>query len=522
MVRKTTFLLGAVLAPLFLAACVAPVVALADTYLDGTLSERDACLDVGMYSVWRSTTGRELNGYDSSQSMYSDTNLAMIHEWNQDFRRFNIENGNAINTTWPVSEVHDIVYLPATVSGSYQYDDLRSSLGQTYDDFRYRYPDASANGYQINYGGISNPLKALMSGFALSNSSKEYGDISDQFQFNIAIGIVPQHEFIYNGQTWYIGRNEEVFTAINSVVNGSSCLQYTPKYTDSYLLGYMANTNENSMLSGLVYASNHVTNDNTWTELIFGGPLDYVIGSNGYVTPVRDYIDIVQPSINQTTISGITGYRINSTSKESFLAFGNTSTLNGMLFIPVAGSGGFAEGGGENNPTINVYNPGNYINVPGPNSTVNIYQVTNDPATNGPVTDTNTGLGWLGDLLNLLIDGIRGIGDFVSGLAGWLLDFITDFVIGDLDSIDLESLKLPDLTGVFPFSIPWDVANVLGLLDAEPLAPSFDFPVTNVDGTVETVEVDLADFDPVAGTVRTLEVVAFVVGLALATRRILG
>lgn len=31
----------------------------------------------------------------------------------------------------------------------------------------------------------------------------------------------------------------------------------------------------------------------------------------------------------------------------------------------------------------------------------------------------------------------------------------------------------PDITGVFPFSIPWDIANILSVFNAEPVRPDF-------------------------------------------------
>lgn len=518
MVNKTSLLRGALLVALLCAACLAPRVALADDFLNGTLSERDACIDVGMYSLWRSTTGRELNGYDYSQSMYSDTNLSMIHQWNQDFRQFNIDNGNAINTVWPVSEVHDIIYLPASVTGSYQYDDLRTSLGETYDDFRYRYPNASANGYQINYGEVSNPLKSLMSGFALSNSSKEYGTFepsdSDWYS-HIAFGVNPAFRFTYNGVSYQIGYNETNFNLLNNYLSDSPSGLYLGKH--SGLMFYAAFPSD-SYRTQLPMVLGWTLSDNDGPVV----PIPYSVSSSGSISS----------SVNAYSF---TGFVLSSSNSSSFLYRANTTNVyfstiqkliqrygNDLLLLPVSGGGGFAAGGGENNPTTEVYNPGTYINVPGPNSTVNIYQVTNEPASNGSVTDTESGLGWLGDLLNLLINAVRDLLSFLGGLFDSLLNFITDFVIGDLDSIDFDDLKMPDISGVFPFCIPHDVVNILQMFNSEPVAPSFDFPVTNVDGSVENISVDLNVFSPAAAVLRTGEVVVFVVGLALGTRKILG
>ena len=78
-----------------------------------------------------------------------------------------------------------------------------------------------------------------------------------------------------------------------------------------------------------------------------------------------------------------------------------------------------------------------------------------------------------------------------------------------------------DWKSVFPFCVPFDLIEFLGVLAADPVAPAFDwrFYVPNV--VDYTLHVDLSAFDSVAQICRTLELLAFCVGLILITRNII-
>lgn len=76
-----------------------------------------------------------------------------------------------------------------------------------------------------------------------------------------------------------------------------------------------------------------------------------------------------------------------------------------------------------------------------------------------------------------------------------------------------------DLTEYFPFCIPFDIFEFLSLLAADPEAPVFEWviPVPQMD--VEfPIKVDLSAWDGIAKLFRTLELLAFIVGLAMVTR----
>ena len=79
----------------------------------------------------------------------------------------------------------------------------------------------------------------------------------------------------------------------------------------------------------------------------------------------------------------------------------------------------------------------------------------------------------------------------------------------------------PDLRSVFPFCIPWDIYHIFLIFDTgeNRKAPHIDFIFP---GTDWHIDVDLAQFDPVAALLRLLELILFIVGLAVATRKLIG
>lgn len=86
---------------------------------------------------------------------------------------------------------------------------------------------------------------------------------------------------------------------------------------------------------------------------------------------------------------------------------------------------------------------------------------------------------------------------------------------------DMSSYKV-DLHTVFPFCIPFDFIALLRVLDAEPEAPRFDFPVViPALDYQETVTLDMAVFDDVAKIIRLCETVSFIIFLMFATSKVI-
>lgn len=80
-------------------------------------------------------------------------------------------------------------------------------------------------------------------------------------------------------------------------------------------------------------------------------------------------------------------------------------------------------------------------------------------------------------------------------------------------------ISLPKLIiSKFPFCIPFDVARLIGLLEADPKTPIFHVPLKV--GTIlnEEIVLDLSQWDNAVRIIRWGELIAFVAGLVLVTR----
>lgn len=111
------------------------------------------------------------------------------------------------------------------------------------------------------------------------------------------------------------------------------------------------------------------------------------------------------------------------------------------------------------------------------------------------------------------------------GIGDWLAQLFRNFLGGLLgiggDALDAVLDALDDLRDKFPFSIPWDLAAILALLVADPVAPNFDVPQYSITNEglqqVATYHIDLSVFDDVMVGVRTMETLVFAFCLAFKT-----
>ena len=84
---------------------------------------------------------------------------------------------------------------------------------------------------------------------------------------------------------------------------------------------------------------------------------------------------------------------------------------------------------------------------------------------------------------------------------------------------DTGSLSPPKLiASKFPFCIPFDVARLIGLLEAEPKAPVFHIPVVYANIVNEEIVIDFDKFADVLQIIRWGEIMLFVAGLVVITR----
>lgn len=101
-------------------------------------------------------------------------------------------------------------------------------------------------------------------------------------------------------------------------------------------------------------------------------------------------------------------------------------------------------------------------------------------------------------------------------------DAVKDSTKEDADSFAIGPMSdyTMQLKDFFPFCIPFDIYDMLNCLAAEPEAPSFDWKIP-VLGQDNIVHVDLVQFNTVASILRTMELLAFCVGLAFVTKHLI-
>lgn len=118
-------------------------------------------------------------------------------------------------------------------------------------------------------------------------------------------------------------------------------------------------------------------------------------------------------------------------------------------------------------------------------------------------------------------------GDDAGGFFGWLLGLlseIVDLLIGSVDDISGLADDVSELSGVFPFSIPWDLAAVIGLLVAEPVAdyviqwPILDGATSSGGVTWSLAPVDLSAFSDIFSFIRFGFLGLVAIGLAYKTK----
>lgn len=103
------------------------------------------------------------------------------------------------------------------------------------------------------------------------------------------------------------------------------------------------------------------------------------------------------------------------------------------------------------------------------------------------------------------------LNDLLGGIPTKIIDFFK------IDSnVDSFAIQLRDF---FPFCIPFDIYDFLTLLMAEPEAPKFEWEIDLLDtGEPYLMVVDLSEWDGIAQLLRRLQLLLFIVGLAMVTR----
>lgn len=97
-----------------------------------------------------------------------------------------------------------------------------------------------------------------------------------------------------------------------------------------------------------------------------------------------------------------------------------------------------------------------------------------------------------------------------------------DPITGEEQSEVLEGITTPDLRSVFPFCIPFDLYQIVNVLkNDEREAPIIIWEFA-LYGNDYNITLDFSIFNEAASLLRLLELLIFIVGLALATRKLIG
>lgn len=116
----------------------------------------------------------------------------------------------------------------------------------------------------------------------------------------------------------------------------------------------------------------------------------------------------------------------------------------------------------------------------------------------------------------------EGVGEAVGQLEG-----INEGVGGISEALEVPTTsEAPtfkfDLTTLFPFCIPFDIYRFVTMFSASPVAPHVQIPF-NIPaiGLQYTFDLDFSSFDGVASVLRSVELIAFCVGLAILTSKVI-
>ncbi|MGB9856353.1 MAG: hypothetical protein ACPLKS_07435 [Caldisericum exile] len=135
----------------------------------------------------------------------------------------------------------------------------------------------------------------------------------------------------------------------------------------------------------------------------------------------------------------------------------------------------------------------------------------------------------LGDLVGKKWDEMTyidsGTAEYTSGIATGiqaLVNLFTEGLIGDINTLTYPKLNV-SLSEKFPFSLPWDIYNLISLFNEPALPLSLSFKLGSVYGNSD-INIKISDYfdDDFMEKVRFLEKVGFLLTLIFITPKVLG
>lgn len=138
--------------------------------------------------------------------------------------------------------------------------------------------------------------------------------------------------------------------------------------------------------------------------------------------------------------------------------------------------------------------------------------------------------GGLGDLLSVALDKITDLADSVKDTAVSIVPEIKDMVSDVVDGTEETIGKMVGNVGTsmrpvgdkmktkFPFSIPWDIAAVVGTMAATPETPVFEIPIVFERYDIDyTFTIDMSDFEVISKISRLFLSLTFILFLTKLT-----
>lgn len=160
---------------------------------------------------------------------------------------------------------------------------------------------------------------------------------------------------------------------------------------------------------------------------------------------------------------------------------------------------------------------------PGPSPTPVPTIAPDTPLSDVPWEGLGPDIGDIADTTGDIADTTGEIAESLEGVAEGV-DSISEALTDALDiptEAEAESAKF-DLRNLFPFCIPFDIYRFLQMFDADPVAPHVRIPfVIDSLNFSYMIDMDFAAWSPLAAILRAAELIAYGIGLAWATSKVI-
>lgn len=234
---------------------------------------------------------------------------------------------------------------------------------------------------------------------------------------------------------------------------------------------------------------------------------------------------------NAVYYNGADAYEMAESSADSFIASAPTDGIENIESPSLVGSEGQLSGSATKDPTTNQYHYN--INVsPTANYITNNYTLPDETDWQTFVSEVQSQIANNDTQENIA----STFAEFASTMATEIpvptaAPSIPDqpttapkpTLTPEQEASNPELMATPELKDKFPFCIPWDIYAMFTKWESiEREAPHIEFDLDLGPAGEHHIEMDFEDFNDVAALLRLLELIVFAVGLAVATRKLIG